>query len=178
MDGPLTHRQVIYMILGIGADDVFILYDAWLQSAHVEGIKDRSWSFFIRRCVHSKVYKALIIRKATCLQLWRHMLKSIFFFFFLSSDMFWPFFFTFSEWLAPSAGDLVQSLRVGLSSIGHGHAAWLSMFFFFAVLKKKHVKLRCLVGHSFGDEVVFVSRQHFIRISIFFRAQSFEEFAL
>lgn len=28
------------MILGIGADDVFILYDAWLQSAHVEGIKD------------------------------------------------------------------------------------------------------------------------------------------
>eukprot|EP00435_Cladocopium_sp_Y103_P058529 s86_g20.t1 len=31
---------VIYMILGIGADDVFILYDAWLQSAHVEGIKE------------------------------------------------------------------------------------------------------------------------------------------
>eukprot|EP00434_Breviolum_minutum_P027647 symbB.v1.2.024454.t1/scaffold2319.1/size82456/3 len=30
---------VIYMILGIGADDVFILYDAWLQSAHVEGVK-------------------------------------------------------------------------------------------------------------------------------------------
>ena len=28
------------MILGIGADDVFILYDAWLQSAHVEGVKD------------------------------------------------------------------------------------------------------------------------------------------
>ena len=32
--------EVIYMILGIGADDVFILYDAWLQSAHVEGVKD------------------------------------------------------------------------------------------------------------------------------------------
>ena len=31
--------EVIYMILGIGADDVFILYDAWLQSAHVEGVK-------------------------------------------------------------------------------------------------------------------------------------------
>ncbi|CAL1156171.1 unnamed protein product [Cladocopium goreaui] len=31
---------VIYMILGIGADDVFILYDAWLQSAHVEGVKE------------------------------------------------------------------------------------------------------------------------------------------
>lgn len=29
---------VIYMILGIGADDVFILYDAWLQSAHTEGV--------------------------------------------------------------------------------------------------------------------------------------------
>ena len=28
------------MILGIGADDVFILYDAWLQSAHVEGVKE------------------------------------------------------------------------------------------------------------------------------------------
>ena len=29
---------VIYMILGIGADDVFIFYDAWLQSAHAEGV--------------------------------------------------------------------------------------------------------------------------------------------
>lgn len=28
------------MILGIGADDVFILYDAWLQSAHVDGVKE------------------------------------------------------------------------------------------------------------------------------------------
>ncbi|CAE7207680.1 DISP1 [Symbiodinium sp. CCMP2456] len=31
-------RLVIYMILGIGADDVFILYDAWLQSAHADGV--------------------------------------------------------------------------------------------------------------------------------------------
>ncbi|CAJ1410020.1 unnamed protein product [Effrenium voratum] len=37
---------VIYMILGIGADDVFILYDAWLQSAHVEGVKESIQSRF------------------------------------------------------------------------------------------------------------------------------------
>ena len=34
------------MILGIGADDVFILYDAWLQSAHVEGVKESIQSRF------------------------------------------------------------------------------------------------------------------------------------
>lgn len=38
---------VIYMILGIGADDVFILYDAWLQSEHVEGIKESKSQRFV-----------------------------------------------------------------------------------------------------------------------------------
>lgn len=35
------------MILGIGADDVFILYDAWLQSEHVEGIKESKSQRFV-----------------------------------------------------------------------------------------------------------------------------------
>ena len=38
---------VIYMILGIGADDVFIFYDAWLQSAHAEGVNHSKRTRFL-----------------------------------------------------------------------------------------------------------------------------------
>ncbi|CAE7432755.1 Disp1 [Symbiodinium microadriaticum] len=53
---------VIYMILGIGADDVFIFYDAWLQSAHAEGVshsKSTRFCWAYRRSVGAMLVTTL-----------------------------------------------------------------------------------------------------------------------
>ena len=40
---PLDSRHVlaVYLVLGIGADDLFVFYDAWIQSAMITDLEQR-----------------------------------------------------------------------------------------------------------------------------------------
>ena len=61
---------VIYMILGIGADDVFIFYDAWLQSAHAEGVnhsKTTRFCWAYRRSVGAMLVTTLTTCGSFCI---------------------------------------------------------------------------------------------------------------
>lgn len=36
----LLHNLLIFVVLGVGADDIFVFTDAWAQSATMDGVKD------------------------------------------------------------------------------------------------------------------------------------------
>lgn len=60
------HTLVIFIVLGISADDVFVLYDAWKQSEHIveyEGNLRKRMAYAWRRAAHAM----FITSSTTCL---------------------------------------------------------------------------------------------------------------